>query len=195
MDVKRLVNFAILCAAYFPCSAQAAYMHEAAEDSSIEGFFDAIGGLAAFATIIMFILIAFVTIFAIIPSKLHDMSYDRKYEKRRKVLENEANSILLQNNLSPIYMKINSNPCFKKWFVDGYYDGVSEGRERKIYKPYRTDCEIIGIEEYVKRRHFEGLRKELMGGDVEFSKIAFTEGIKQGAIRREEKGDLREMLN
>jgi hypothetical protein len=177
------------------CFAQAAYMHEAAEDSSPGGLFDALEGLAGIATIIMFAMLAFVVIFAMIPSKIDDIKFDKKYKKRRKLLEDEASNILAANRFTYPYQKINSNPCFRQWFLDGYVNGVDDGRERKVYKPYSSEYEIISIEEYVRRRGFEHLRQELMGGDVEFSKLSFTEGIKHGATRRETKGDSQDMLD
>ena len=177
------------------CFAQAVYMHEAAEDAKEGGgFFDAIEGLAGIATVLMFAAFAFIVIFAIIPSKIDDVKFDRKYKRRKNLLEDEARRIILNKLDSPMYRKINSNQCFKQWFLDGYVNGVDDGGERKVYKPYSTEYEIISIEEYVKRRGFEHLRQELIGGDVEFSKTAFTEGIKQGSIRRERHGDARELL-
>ena len=97
----------------------------------------------------------FIVIFAIIPSKIDDVKFDRKYKRRKNLLEDEARRIILNKLDSPMYRKINSNQCFKQWFLDGYVNGVDDGGERKVYKPYSTEYEIISIEEYVKRRGFD----------------------------------------
>lgn len=194
--MKKSLITIILSLLKLSCFAQAAYWHEVAEDAREGVMFDVLEGLAGIVTFIIFAMFAFVVIFAMIPSKIDKIKFERKCKNRTKLLEDEANSILAANRFTYPYQKINSNPCFKQWFLDGYVNGVDEGRERKVYKKtYSLEYEIITIEEYVKRRRFESLRQELMGGDVEFSKLSFTEGIKHGAMRREIKGDSRELLD
>lgn len=177
------------------CFAQYSSMHEALDDADGRGLLDALDGLGVIGGIIFFGVLAFVIIFALIPSKINDIKFEKKYKNRIQLLEDEASSILEANRLTYPYQKINSNSCFRQWFFDGYVEGVDKGREIKIRKPGSFEYEIFTIEEYVKRRHFESLRQELMGGDVKFSEIAFAEGMKHGAIRKETKGDSSEMLD
>lgn len=194
MRKLTIIFFMIICKV--SCYAQAAYMHEIYEDSHESGsIFNVIEWIAGIASLAIFIPLAIIVIFGVIPSKFSEIKEGRKYKKRLRLFEIEATSLLKKHSNINLYASIYSSPSLKKWFIDGYIDGINNGRERKLYKPHSSEYEIITLEQYVENKQWKSFRKELISDGIEQSKRALLEGLKHGTTRLEQKGDARNLLD
>lgn len=174
------------------CKAQAWAMHEIAEEGG-GNLSDLIKFFASIFNYVLYIAIALV-IYVTFIDDIKTKRHSKKYKKRQSILRKEALGTLSDYKFKEPYRRISTNECFRDWYIKGYIDGVDNGRERIYSEPYKTGYKKIGIDEYITTIRFEFYSKESLGGDIEFSKESFKQGILDGALRRETKGDSRDML-
>lgn len=158
-------------------------MHEAAEDA---GGWNGNGALSTILTIVVSGLFLIIFIPLMIHEKIDNSKFEKKYKQRKRMLENEAENILAISAESNGYHQYSSNSAWKKWFIDGYLDGVSKHIIGPISpKEYETfDWETPA------KRHMESVRKELLGGSIDMSLSAYKAGYLEGLRRRDLNGDI-----
>ena len=177
--MKKL--FFVFCVALETCNeifAQASYMHEAAEDAV---GWNGNGALSTILTIVVSGLFLIIFIPLMIHEKIDNSKFEKKYKQRKRMLENEAENILTISAESNGYHQYSSNPAWKKWFIDGYLDGVLKDIIGPISpKEYETfDWETPA------KRHLESVRKELLGGSIDMSLSAYKAGYLEGLRRKD----------
>lgn len=163
--------------------AQASYMHEAAEDA---GGWSGNGAISTILTLVVIGLFIIIFIPLAISEKIDNSKLKRKYKQRKKILEDEAENILVFASERKEYLQYISNTAWKNWFIDGYIDGVS----KHIIGPASPKEYETSDWETPAKRYLESIRKELLGGSLDMALSAYKAGYREGLKRRELKGNI-----
>lgn len=178
--MKKIVLFAFILITGKIC-AQSSYMYEVAEDAGYlndGGFLNIIGLIIMLGIFVLFIPI-------IIGSKIDDYKFNKSWKRRREILSGEANGILKRDEKYTIY---SNKSEWVYWFVEGYIDGVGEWVHYHTQTPQEK---VEGNWEKPAERYLSGVRKELLGGDLNISILSYKAGYKEGLVRRKLKGDIK----